>query len=337
MFESATLDKIAVVRQLGLDGLLTAVPALRALRAAFPESLITWIGEPETRQAVSRFDYYVDEFLECPGFPGMSVREPQVGRMLSFFAEAQARRFDLAIQMHGCGVVSNPFTVMLGARHTAGFHLDGHYCPDEVRFLIYPFHETKVRRPIMLLEHLGISPQGENLEFPLGPQDWQDLELVEQEHLLAPFAYACVALGSGWLPHFWKADQLAALTRGLAPLGLKVVLIGSGDDNGYQGQAVQVRVDECIDLRGELGLGALGALVSQARLLICGRGGLSRLAEALKVPQLLLEAETPSHAHSPRADLCRVIPWATAATPQMVLSELDTFLASPPGKVPDSR
>ena len=37
----------------------------------------------------------------------------------------QVERFDLAVQMQGSGVYSNPFTLMLGARLTAGFVREG--------------------------------------------------------------------------------------------------------------------------------------------------------------------------------------------------------------------
>lgn len=113
--------KIAVFRALQLGDLLCAVPAFRALRRALPNSKITLIGLPWAKSFVDRFPNYFDDFLEFPGYPGLSEIVPQVKRIPAFFMTAQERRFDLAIQMHGSGIFANPITVLLGANVNAGF------------------------------------------------------------------------------------------------------------------------------------------------------------------------------------------------------------------------
>jgi hypothetical protein len=92
----------------------------------------------------------------------------------------QAEQFDLAIQMQGSGVYSNPFTLMLGARFTAGFIRPGD--PPGRLDAALPFPEGhEARRNLALLAHIGIpigsaSPEGPardaaRTEFPLWPAD----------------------------------------------------------------------------------------------------------------------------------------------------------------------
>ena len=64
---------------------------------------------------------HLDHFVPFPGFPGTAEQFFDAPRGTNFFADMQAERFDLAIQLHGSGVYSNPFTSMLGARWTVGF------------------------------------------------------------------------------------------------------------------------------------------------------------------------------------------------------------------------
>ena len=153
-------QSIAVFRARGLGGLLCAVPTLRALRRGWPHARVTLIGLRWAREVAARFPVYVDEFVEFPGFPGLAerCREPQA--VLDFLRGAQERRFDLALQLHDSGELSNPLVALLGARRTAGYFRESHYCPDQAGFLPWRDDEPDVERGIRLLAALGVARTG---------------------------------------------------------------------------------------------------------------------------------------------------------------------------------
>lgn len=111
-------QRVVLVRALVLGDMLCAVPAFRALRKALPKAHVLLVGLPWARDFAARFSAYLDGFLEFPGFPGLTERSPNLGQIPGFLQTAQQARFDLAIQLHGNGLLTNPLTTLLGAGRT---------------------------------------------------------------------------------------------------------------------------------------------------------------------------------------------------------------------------
>jgi ADP-heptose:LPS heptosyltransferase len=281
--------RVAIVRALpGLGDLLCTVPAWRAIRAAYPTAHLTLVGLPHARQFVTRYQRYLDDFLEFPGFPGISERPPAVRRLPAFLALAQAKRFDLALQMHGSGESSNQFTVLLGARDNAGFFLPGHYCPDPSRFLPFLPAESEVRRYLRLLNHLGIPAQGEELEFPIRDEDNRAFRRFVDTRDLQPGSYVCIHAGAKDEPRRWSPECFALVADGLADAGLRVVLTGVAAEAGLVDAVANRMRGPALNLTGRTPRGMLASLVQGARLVVCNDTGISHLAAALSVPSVVV-------------------------------------------------
>lgn len=281
-------QRVVIVRALrGLGDLLCAVPAFRAMRQALPKARITLIGLPWARTFLERFNHYLDEFIEFPGYPGIPERS-RVHQLPEFLTRMHQQPFDLAVQMHGSGIVSNPFTMLLGARINAGFFLPGQYCPDPERFLPYPSEEPEVRRHLRLMEFLGVPLQGEALEFPLGVADWRSLQAINAIHDLQPGKYACVHPGAYDPDRRWSTEQFAEVADALSASGLQVVLTGSSGEVELAQAVARSMRSPCVNLAGHTSLGALATLLKQSRLLICNDTGVSHLAAALYVPSVVV-------------------------------------------------
>jgi ADP-heptose:LPS heptosyltransferase len=281
-------QRIAILRALQLGDLLCAVPAFRALRAALPGAHITLIGLPWARNFADRFGRYFDAFLEFPGYPGLPERPVDVRLLPGFLAAAQRERFDLALQMHGCGTITNALVVALGAARTAGFFQMGEYCPDPARFLPYPPSVPEVWRHLRLLDFLGIPLQGEDLEFPLAEKDFAALDAIAGTRELRKGAYACVHPGARAVLRRWPPEDFAAVADALAAWGLRVVLTGSAEERDLTAAVVRTMRAPALDLAGRTSLGALAALLAGARLLVCNDTGVSHLAAALRVPSVVV-------------------------------------------------
>ncbi len=280
---------LVVVRALpGLGDLLCIVPALRALRAALPEARIDLLGLPVAEWFVKRFSHYVNNLIEFPGFPGIPERTPAIHQFPAFLAHMHQKSIDVALQMHGNGMLTNSFTLLLGARQSAGFCLPSVFCPDPERFLPYPAYEPEVRRHLNLMEFLGVPLKGEELEFPLDDRDGFSLDQIPTTHDLVPGEYICVHAGAKEPDRRWSPENFAAVADELALRGYPIVLTGTKQEKQIARAVAGMMNAPVVDLAGQTDLGALAVLLSRARLLICNDTGVSHLAAALHIPSVVV-------------------------------------------------
>ncbi len=280
--------RIAVLRALQLGDMLCAVPALRALRRSLPDAEIILVALAWARELAERFSAYVDDFFELPGYPGLPERQPDVAALPSFFADAHAREFDLVVQLHGSGEITNPLAVLLGGRRTAGYYRRGGFCPDPELFLPYPEEGPEPRRLLQLIEFLGLPHAGEELEFPLHERDRNALAALPEARRLRPRGYVCVHPGARADSRRWKPESFGSVADELTRRGLQIVLTGLDGERALTERVAHAMSTRAIDLAGRTDLGALAALLADARLLIANDTGVSHLAAALGVPSVVV-------------------------------------------------
>jgi ADP-heptose:LPS heptosyltransferase len=279
---------IAVFRALQLGDLLCTVPALRALRAHAPEAQISLIGLPWASAFVSRFARYLDDFIEFPGFPGLPERPYEWRRIERFVRDMRRRRFDLMLQMHGDGAISNLIVDVLGANITGGFVGPTAYRPNDRYFIPYPDRIPEIRRHLTLMEHLGVPLRGEQLEFPVTDADGAELDGIPDASDLSERSYVCLHPGGRSPARRWALEHFAAVADRLAEEGWTVVLTGTAAEREL-GERLQSSVRApVVNLMGRTGLGAVGALIRGARALITNDTGVSHIACAFRVPSVVL-------------------------------------------------
>jgi len=288
--------RVAVLRALrGLGDMLCAVPALRALRTALPDAEITLVGLPSAAEFARRFSAYVDVFAPVSGFPAIYDRESCVEELPAFLADMHARHFDLALQMHGSGIVSNPLAALLGARRLGGFYLPGQWLPDPDLFAPYPADLPEPRRWLELAAHLGMPADDERLEFPLAEDDRAAAAALVESHDLAPGRYAIVHPGAEDPRRRWPTERFAIVADTLALRGFTVLLTGLEEERSVVEAVAAGMSSAPVVLTGRTDLGALAALVEGARLVVSNDTGTSHLADALQRPSVVLYTGASNH------------------------------------------
>jgi ADP-heptose:LPS heptosyltransferase len=209
-----------------------------------------------------------------------------VGALPRFLAAAQAQQFDLALQMHGSGTLTNPLVTTLGARRTGGFHQPGAYRPDPQLFIPWPEHGHEIERCLALTDALGVPRQGLQMEFPVRAADRRRLKALWPQH--ATGRYVVVHPGSQLPSRRWPVERFARVADALARAGHTVVVTGTAGEAGLAAALRRTCPAPVVDLVGRTDLWTLGALLEGARLLVSNDTGVSHIAAALGTPSVVV-------------------------------------------------
>ena len=279
--------KIAIFRALFLGDLICSVPAFRALRQRFPEAEITLIGLPWAEAFVQRMQRYVDRFVTFGGYPGIREVEASPERKAALLEEQRAYGYDIAIQMHGSGAVSNGFVGALGARLSLGYGPAG-----EQRLTICLLHradEHEVLRWLRLVGELGAPTDDCRLEWPISAD-----EAARGAALLKDIADGSGPLigmhtGSNDPARRWPPEKFAVLADRLAAqCGARILLTGSASERPITSAVQKAMRAPALDLAGQTDLGTFAAVIAGLDLLVTNDTGASHMAAATGTPSVVL-------------------------------------------------
>ncbi|HEX8986615.1 MAG TPA: glycosyltransferase family 9 protein [Rhodocyclaceae bacterium] len=280
-------NSVAVFRALRLGDMLCAVPALRALRAGLPEARITLVGLPWAAAFARRFARYVDDFIAFPGDARLPEEPVRRERLAPFYRSMRLRRFALAIQLHGNGGITNGIVAAFGAATMAGFRPGPGRLPG--RFLRYPERGQESLRLARLAEYLGMPEADPRLEFPLERGDYEELHASGLAARLSGRPYVCVHPGASNADKRWHPEAFAAVGDRLAEeFGVSIVLTGSAAERDVVARVAAAMRRPAIKAASAISVGALAALMNDARLLVCNDTGVSHIAAGLRLPSVVV-------------------------------------------------
>lgn len=275
-------EKMAVFRGLYLGDLVTATPALRALRRGHPEAEISLVSLPWAAALAPHLAPDVDRFVPYPGAPGLDG-EGDEAALNGFIQEMRAGRFDLAVNLHGSGPQSTRLLSSFGARRTAGFvggegvypHLDVSVPWDAEA------HES--RKLSLLAREAGGAPDGAGPHLRVREDDHRRAGMLLGDATGRPLAV--LHPGASVDEKRWPAEGFGGVARGLLRQGYAVVVTGSEGESELAGQ-VRGLAPGVLDLAGQTDLSTLIGLVSKAALLVSNDTGPAHLAYALRTPSV---------------------------------------------------
>jgi len=282
--------EIAVLRGGGLGDLVFALPAIEALAAAYPDARVTLLGSPVHRALLADRPSGVDEIDVLPVVPGVgdsSGTEVDDAATEEFVARHRAHGYDLAVQVHGGGRNSNPFLLRLGARHTIGTRT-----PDAIpleRTIPYVYYQHEVLRALEVVALAGAASSGRPVLTPTSAELERGAQLVRGGSSGGD-GRPVVAIhpGASDPRRRWSADRFGRLAARLAHHGVRVVVVGEGDDVALADQITTVaraheprRASLVSSLAGRLDLSDLVGVLASVDAFVGNDSGPRHVAEAI--------------------------------------------------------
>jgi ADP-heptose:LPS heptosyltransferase len=282
--------RVAVLRAGGLGDLMFALPAVQALRTTYPDAEVVLLGTPAHAALLADRPGPVSRVLTLPVSRGVFEpspgAEPDPDATEDFFARAKAERFDLAVQAHGGGRWSNPFTRGLGARYTVGTRTPDAEPLD--RCLPYRYHQHEALRWLEVVGLAGATGDP-RAHLAVTERDW-----VAATPALDGLPRPVVTLHPGATDsrRRWPAEKFAELATRLVSSGVGVTVVGSTDEADLVDQVVAgVRrrlpaacAGNVRGLAGSVDLSGLVGVLAASAVVVANDSGPRHIADAVGTP-----------------------------------------------------
>jgi ADP-heptose:LPS heptosyltransferase len=259
--------ELLVLRALKLGDLLVAVPALRALRRAYPEHRVVYAAQQWLRPAVE-LTGAVDELLDTHGLDVAIARRPG--------------EVDVAVNLHGNGPESRGRLEALQAKTYLGHRAPGWEGPDWQDGI----HERE--RWTRLLRWHGVDAD---------PLDYQ----LERPAVSTTLPGAVVIHpGAAYGSRHWPVERFAAVASALARSGHRVVFTGSGTERPRAAAVAELAgLPEESVVAGRQPLAEFAALIADAALVVSADTGAAHLATAYGRPSVVIFGPAPASEWGP--------------------------------------
>ncbi len=272
--------RILIVRTDRLGDVILSTPVIRNLRLVYPSSFIAFMCRPYTKDVLSG-NPYVDEVIVYDKY----------GKHRGFFSSLRfawylrKKKFDWALILHPTNRVhlitffaGIPFRV--GWDEKMGFLLTRRLPHTKYRGLKHEMEYT-----LDILRALGIPVRDKNLYFPVSDRAREKVrDILIRKGLKEGEKFFVIHPSASCSSKRWPISYFGKLVDMIKKeFDVPLIVISSKKEKELSDELFAVR-PYLIDIRGELSIAELGALLERAEILISNDSGPVHIAAALGRP-----------------------------------------------------
>jgi heptosyltransferase I len=283
-------EKILLIKPSSLGDVVTALPALSALRRSFPRARISWLIRPEFAPLIEGHPHLDEIILFDRKFLAQAWHSPAAGRnLLSLISKLRQSRFDAVLDLQGL------FRTGLLA------WLSG--CPQRFgprwREMAHLFYTTAipprlewvhvVDHYLKLIEAMGASDLSPEFLLPEKPAATTAARALLAREGLDSERYAVVIPGSAQVSKCWPPERFAALVDRLtSEHGLAVAATGAQSESPMIENIRRLAKRPPANLAGRTSLPELVEVLRRAKLVVSNDTGPGQIAAALGRPLVMM-------------------------------------------------
>jgi heptosyltransferase-2 len=351
---------ILIVKLSDIGDVLTATPALRALRESFPAARLEALIPPNSAPILAESPL-VDGVIVFDKFqydrPIDALKPSSLAALVRFACDLRRQRYDCLVILHhlttrwgtlkyAALALTSGAKVRAGLDNGRGWFLT-HRVPDHG---FGARHEVEYWLDVV--RTIGAVTEDTSLETAIGEND--QIPMTNDQHPLI-----AIHPGSGGysLARRWSAEGFAQVADALVERhGARIVLVGTLADG--VSQVASLMRSEAVNLEGKTNLGQLAGILKRCDLFIGADSGVMHLAAAVGTPlvaifgpsnhcawgpwprdghHIILHADLPCSPCSytgyrvGRREGCEAMTCMKAITPEMVLAAAERLLEGNPG------
>jgi 3-deoxy-D-manno-octulosonic-acid transferase/heptosyltransferase-1 len=293
---------ILIVKLSAIGDVIHTLPALNALRKAYPEARITWLVEEAAcdlvkdhpaldRVLVSKRKRWLKE-LQSPLF--LNVAKEIYG----FIKELRDTHYDMVLDFQAL-LKSGILIALSRGKRKIGFgkgleHMEYSYLFLNERLPAVSMEHHALTRGLMLLNALGIPTSEVEYELAISDHDRQKVDdLLQRYGLVNTGKLVIVNPVAKWESKLWSNRKFAQLAdRIIAQYGAAVVFTGSFEDRKTIHEIEAGISAPAVNLAGETTLKMLAALYAKADIVVSTDTGPMHLAVSVGTPVVALFGPT---------------------------------------------
>jgi lipopolysaccharide heptosyltransferase II len=352
---------ILVVKLSDIGDVLTATPALRALRESFPAARLDALVPPNSAPVLAQSPL-VDDVIVFDKFqydrPIDAFKPSSLAALVRFARDLRRQHYDCLVILHhlttrwgtlkyAALALTSRAKVRVGLDNGRGWFLTHRVCDRGFGAR----HEVEYWLDVV--GTIGAETEDTSLEITIGADDENFAsEQIPITNDQCPLVAIHPGSGGYSLARRWSAEGFARLADALAERhGARIVLVGTPADG--VSQVASLMNSEAMDLEGKTNLSQLAAILKRCDLFIGADSGVMHLAAAVDTPLVAIFGPSNHRAWGPwprdgrhvilRADLpcspcsyvgyrvgqregCQAMTCMKAIAPEMVLAAAERLL-----------
>ena len=289
--------KILLTQLRRIGDVITTTPAVRAVRASWPDATIDYLTEPPSDE-IFRASPHIDNIITIN-------RRPSAVEYLRLIRELRKNRYDVVIDFF-CNPTSAYLTRLSGAKCRVGFEMRfrKYFYTHLIDKKLFPHHIYAGIHKLALTSHIGVIPKGCEPEFPITGETQR-----EADNFLASLGVnvndTLVTLGLATRHAFrqWPLERFAAVADALiSRYNAKILFIyGPGEEN-YPREVQSLMKNRALPEYAHSTISRMRGVFTRSALHIGCDNGPGNIAKASGIPSIILYSNTHSSSWFPPTD-----------------------------------